>query len=271
MASHLSNPWNNAVLFLEMLRGQNRLATGSSFLWATGDRVFLISNWHNLAGRHPNTKQSMHELGDPDRVAFTAWKRVSEPDAGGFFELRSVRVEVQLQDDHWDPRWLEHPQFGSQVDIAAIDVTAEVKGLQVACVNILESDADPDAAASQDVFVVGFPFGLMANAPVPIWKRGTIAVDPTYDVEGLPKMLVDTATREGMSGSVVIARQIVVGRNYKKKDGTMSAPVLYATHDVVLGVYSGRHYPDLDRAQLGIVWKRRAIEETISGGQRANV
>jgi hypothetical protein len=105
---------------------------------------------------------------------------------------------------------------------------------------------------------------MIANAPAPIWKRGTLALDPTFDPEGLPKMLVDTASREGMSGSVVIARHIVVGRDYLRKDGTMSAPVLYAKLDVVIGIYSGRHYPDHEKAQLGIVWKRRVIEETIS-------
>jgi hypothetical protein len=84
-------------------------------------------------------------------------------------------------------------------------------------------------------------------------------------------MLIDTGTREGMSGSVVIARHIVVGQAYEKKDGAMSALVLYSKLDLVVGVYSGRHYPDLEKAQLGIVWKREAIERTVAEGVSASV
>jgi hypothetical protein len=135
--------------------------------------------------------------------------------------------------------------------------------------NEVESDAIIPAVVSQDAFVIGFPFGLIAGAPAPVWKRGTIALDPSFDADGLPKMLIDTATRAGMSGSVVVARHITVGRRYRKKDGSEAGPVIYAKHDLVVGIYSGRHYPDLEKAQLGIVWKRRAIEETVSGNRFA--
>jgi hypothetical protein len=120
------------------------------------------------------------------------------------------------------------------------------------------------------VFVLGFPFGQITGAPAPVWKRGTIALDPTFNPEGLPKMFVDTATREGMSGSVVIARHVIVNRGYLKKDGTRSQLFLYATLDIVLGIYSGRHYPDFEKAQIGIVWKRRVIEETVQGRKLAS-
>jgi hypothetical protein len=208
--------------------------------------------------------------GIPNRVKFMAYKRMSEPDALGFFEIGYIPVEVELcKSDLTDPKWLEHPMLGRKVDVAALDVTEAVSGFQIEHVNVLEGDAVLDPTASQEVFVVGFPFGLIANAPVPIWKRGSIAIDPSFDPEGLPKMLVDTATREGMSGSVVIARHIIVG-DYHKKDGTRSEEVLYAKHDLVVGIYSGRHYPDYEKAQLGIVWKRSAIEQTIEGGKVAS-
>ncbi len=269
MPSHLSNPWNNAVAYLEMFRGGNRLGSGSSFFWKVDDRTFLVTNWHNLAGRNPLTDQMLSSAA-PDRISFGVFRQVSEPDPSGFYALRFVTVGMRLCDDLREHRWLEHPIFGRRVDVAALDVTQEVQGFQIAHVNVLETDAVLDTVASQDVFVVGFPFGLIANAPAPLWKRGTVALDPTFDADGLPKMLIDTATREGMSGSVVIAKHIIVGRDYLKKDGTKSPLMIYAQCDTVIGIYSGRHYPDLEKAQLGIVWKRRAIEETISGNRRAN-
>jgi len=272
MPSHLSNPWNKAVAYLEMFRGENLLASGSSFFWESHDRTFLVTNWHNLAGRNPLTDELLSKGGAiPDRVRFAAFKQISAPDADGFHQLEVRPIEALLTDQVSDAVWFEHPELGRNVDIAVLDVTDDVRGFQVAHVNALESDAVLDVVASQDVFVVGFPFGLMANAPAPLWKRGTVALDPTFDADGLPKMLIDTATREGMSGSVVIARHIIVGRDYLKKDGTKSQPVLYGTCNTVLGIYSGRHYPHLEKAQLGIVWKRRTIEETVSARKRADV
>jgi hypothetical protein len=84
-------------------------------------------------------------------------------------------------------------------------------------------------------------------------------------------MYVDSATRAGMSGSVVVARHIIVGKKITKKDGTETEPFLYAVKDVVLGIYSGRLGADLEKAQLGIVWKRSVIEETVSGNSVASV
>jgi hypothetical protein len=271
MQSHLSSPWNNAVAFLFMLYGEQSLSSGSCFFWRFDGRTYLLTNWHNLSGRNPFTCQPMSETGGvPDRIRFMAYKRVSEPDTRGYFQLDYLPVEVELcKPDLREPKWFEHPSFGRRVDVAALDVTDAVQGFQIDHANTLESDAMLEPTASQDVFVVGFPFGLIANAPAPVWKRGSIAIDPTFDPEGLPKMLVDTATREGMSGSLVIARHLIVGRQYPKKDGTMSEPVLYSKLDLVVGMYSGRHYPDLEKAQLGIVWKRSAIEETVKGGKAA--
>jgi len=273
MQSHLSSPWNNAVAFVSMLYGGQSLSSGSCFFWLFDGRTYLLTNWHNLSGRNPFTGQPMSETGGvPDRIRFMAYKPVSELDTHGYFQLEYVSVEVRLcKPDLTEPKWFEHPSFGRRVDVAALDVTDTLQGLQIDHANTLESDAVIEPTASQDVFVVGFPFGLIANAPAPIWKRGSIAIDPTFDPDGLPKMLVDTATREGMSGSLVIARHIIVGREYLKKDGTMSQPVLYSKLDLVVGIYSGRHYRDLEKAQLGIVWKRSAVEETIKGRKGATV
>ncbi len=273
MPSHLSSPWNNAVAFLAMYFGTTQLSSGSCFFWVDGEKTFLISNWHNFAGRnHLNGEPISPTNGIPDRITFMAYKQTSEPDADGFYELLYVPVEVRLcNKDLSEPRWLEHPTFGQKVDIAAIDVTASVQGLQITPANIQECDAILDPSVSQEIFVVGFPFGQIVNAPAPIWKRGTIALDPSFDPDSLPKMLVDTATREGMSGSLVLARHTVVGRSYPKKGGIESAPVIYAKIDLVVGVYSGRHYADLEKAQLGIVWKRGAIEQTVAGGTFASV
>jgi hypothetical protein len=269
MPSNLSDPWTYAVALIEMYAGANRLASGSSFLWEHEGRSFLLSNWHNFSGRNPLTNKLMATAGvAPDSVSLRLFRQVSEPDEEGFYELEDESHPVPLIDIETKPLWLEHPTYGRRVDIAALDVTEAVREFKVAHANTLEDDAVLDVATTHDVFVVGYPFGRITGAPAPIWKRGSIALDPQYEIEGLPKILIDTATREGMSGSMVIGRHIVVGRSYQKKDGSQAKPILYGSFDVVLGIYSGRHYPDLEKAQLGIVWKRRLIEEIVATGVR---
>jgi hypothetical protein len=270
MPSHISNPWNDAVSFIEMRYQTQSLATGSGFFWLKG-RTFLVTNWHNLSGLHPATGATLSPTaGRPDRVIFTAFRRSSAPDQDGFFDLDVARVEVGLYDaDLIGPRWVEHPRFGRTVDIGAIDITPHINGLNIQYANVLEGDADVAPSVSQDVFVVGFPFGLVAGIPIPVWKRASIATDPSYDPDTLPKVYVDTATREGMSGSIALARHILIGA-YRKKDGT-TANAIYAKKDQILGIYSGRLYPDLHRAQIGIVWKRHVIDEAIEAQAQAQV
>jgi hypothetical protein len=80
-----------------------------------------------------------------------------------------------------------------------------------------------------------------------------------------PCVLVDTATLPGISGAITIVRKVLNGP-FRKKDGSEVA-TLYATRDLILGVYSGRLGKNEIEAQLGIVWKRRLIDEVMKGGR----
>ncbi len=245
------------------------LATGSGFFWATGERMKLVTNWHNVAGRDPTTGRPISPTGGvPDRIRFTAYKRSAEEVSPGFHALELRIVEQLLyRGTPKVPLWTEHPHLGPQADVAAIDVTDRIQTEGLHCINAesLESNSAVEASASQDVFIIGYPLGLVTkDAPIPVWKRGTIATDPSFDPNGVPIIYVDSASRPGMSGSVALVRHIVLGK-YPKKDGT-TATVLYGRLDQVLGIYSGRLSPDNVQAQLGIIWKRHVIEETVVSG-----
>lgn len=59
---------------------------------------------------------------------------------------------------------------------------------------------------AQMCFIVGFPEGLFTvdgTTILPVWRTGHIASEPAIYHEGLPQLLVDAATCEGMSGSPV--------------------------------------------------------------------
>src|SRR5688572_19228437 len=101
MPSHISSPWNYAISYLEMSFGDQTLASGSGFFWLSKGRTYLVSNWHNFAGRDPNSHQPIAKNGGvPDRIGMSAFKRSSAPDADGYFELEWTRKSIQLYDDN---------------------------------------------------------------------------------------------------------------------------------------------------------------------------
>lgn len=123
-----------------------------------------------------------------------------------------------------------------------------------------------------DVFVLGFPLGWTGGAKYPIWKRASIASEPLFDLDDLPKMYIDTATRQGMSGSPVFAK---CSGNFFLEGSDTSNPLQMMMGEAYrfLGVYSGRigdggDNKDEFSAQLGIVWKERVIREIIESSNK---
>ena len=104
---------------------------------------------------------------------------------------------------------------------------------------------------------MGYPRGMSGGGHFPIWKRATIATEPDVDLDGLPRFYVDTATREGMSGSPVYAQEV----GYWLPEGeTDKAKASIGKGRRFIGVYSGRlGAEDEFKAQLGIVWKESAL------------
>lgn len=109
-----------------------------------------------------------------------------------------------------------------------------------------------------DVFILGYPFGITGGEKLPIWKRASIASEPAIDLDGLPKIFVDTASRPGMSGSPVILKQ--------RRQATIIQGNLISRYSMrFIGIYSGRiGSNDQLQAQLGIVWKAHVIDEIIN-------
>jgi hypothetical protein len=92
-------------------------------------------------------------------------------------------------------------------------------------------------------------------------------------LDDLPKLLIDTATRRGMSGSPVVARRsgIIHPRGENLGATGISPNTIIGQADTFLGVYSGRLGNDEMGIQVGIVWKASVIEEIISGNLRGRI
>lgn len=266
MADRIENPISFAVTFLSMVFADQDLATGSGFFWKHADRVFLITNWHNVTGRNPETRKPLSPTAAvPDSIKFTVFHKelgVDEAD-GEYTTLTPAVLQAPLYSQDEEPLWLEHPTHGSALDVVAVPlIDLDESKFMVNFANEIVPTLDRDTKASQDAFVVGYPLGMIAGVPIPVWKRATIATEPNVDIGNLPKLLVDTATRSGMSGSLVLAKHFILGP-YAVNGSTNDS--LIAVKDSILGVYSGRLGADEMRAQLGIVWKRRVVDEILLG------
>jgi hypothetical protein len=119
---------------------------------------------------------------------------------------------------------------------------------------------DLSLAIGQDVYILGYPFGISSGG-YPIWKRASIASEPQVLTQAQPYILVDTASRPGMSGSPVIRRS---WDNHSLSNTSLLTTVGAETR--FIGVYSGRpSTTDPLDAQLGLVWPARLIDEILAG------
>jgi hypothetical protein len=123
-----------------------------------------------------------------------------------------------------------------------------------------------------DVFILGYPFAIELPG-YPVWKRGSIASEPELAavtsalgsaVKQTDYMLVDTASRPGMSGAPVIRRSWWNHDLQASYFAVTGEPI-----DRFIGVYSGRAHTDgPHEAQIGLVWNASLIEEIIVGQRR---
>lgn len=236
---------------------ETELSLGTGFFYEKDSQFFLITNWHNMTGRDPGTGQPLSKHGGvPDRVKL-ALSREGNP-------LQWTEVEFPLYQDAGttehpqQPLWLEHPTHRNKVDVVVMPITIP-KGAAAYSAHRLSETPEMRISVASDVFVLGYPKGISGGGAFPIWKRASIASEPDIDLDGLPKLLIDTATREGMSGSPVVAMS---PGGYVTESGGLALGVRGARF---IGIYSGRLGKDEMQAQLGIVWKTAIIDEIIDG------
>lgn len=177
------------------------------------------------------------------------------------------RLPLYRNDEMREPLYHIHPTLGERVDLATFPLCGLEETAIVTANSPQHSLNRIVLRPSLDVFVLGYPRGMSGGAKLPIWKRGTIATEPDFDLEGLPKFWIDTATREGMSGSPVYAQ--ATGMWFEEEKLEMD-DAIFGTGRRFAGIYSGRVGADPLQAQLGIVWKVRAIEETIEHSLRSS-
>ena len=235
-------------LFLQSGWNGKPIATGTGFVYSHGSSHYLVTNLHNVSGRHPETNQPLATSGAiPNELSILH----NQKDRLGNWVMR-VEPLVTTNDE---PLWKEHPVHGAKVDCVALRLT-KLDDVHIYPYN--EYDDSPRIAIgpAYSVSVVGFPFGLMAGGACAIWATGFVASEPQVDYLNLPLMLIDCRGRPGQSGSPVIAYRS--GGTVSLENGDTSIFAGPITRSI--GIYSGRIN---DQSDLGMVWKMDAVRQIV--------
>ena len=244
------------------------LGNASAFFYALNKRTFLITNWHVVSGRNPAGRAPLlSNAAIPDSLKLHIPIDTSREGVKSMGWKEGL-LPLYVDESRTSPVWFVHPVHREAVDVVAIPLDG-LSDTMLLAANDKGLDLDDlDLYPSLDVYVVGFPRAMFGGARLPIWKRGSIATEPDFDIDGLPKFLIDTATREGMSGAPVYAQEV---GTWMPRGVTDPGARIIGKGRMFVGVYSGRIGAENEfKAQLGIVWKASVINEIISAAQRGD-
>ena len=243
-----------ATVPLELFFNDTPLGQATGFIWKIDNRHFLVTNWHVVTARDFFTLANIRkDAGRPNKI-------LARFNIHGQFWKQEWHIKIR--DDNDKPLWLIHP--GRRVDITVLEIHFEVEKQVVTLypLNVIAT-ASLRIEIGMEVFILGYPFKIEPPA-FPVRKRGSIASEPQLVRMSADYMLVDTASRPGMSGAPVIRRS---WSNHLVEPGRQAYDDRPATK--FLGVYSGRIPTDHPaEAQIGLVWDASFINEIIAGNLR---
>jgi len=205
-------------LYLEMRFGDTLLSSGTGFLVANNreSHCALVTNRHNVTGRNQETGICLSNTGGtPDNVIIYFHK---EPIESG--QWKTVKLPLYRGDG--TPYCIEHPRLGAGADLVALNLSWGSDIHKVPYYMQTELDrVGMFVGPAETVSVIGFPFGLSSAGKFSIWATGFMAQELSLVTPENPVFLIDRRTRQGQSGSAVIA-------SWKKRArcrSTRSAPL----------------------------------------------
>ena len=272
---------------IQMWDDDGILSTGTAFFFKLNEQWFLITNWHNVSGRHFLTDEVLSPSGRTP--TFLKAKFAFEVASGGSFTTVAQKVEIY---QNYEPVWFESPELASSCDVIAIPLERPrtCPSAMHSPANLISNDSIPIEPGCT-VFIIGFPKSISVHAGLPLWKSGYIASEPYFDVtlggslaevggliggRTIPAFFIDSQTRDGMSGSPVFASYTGTWDPQKPYSGfDFNDPSFKLSGDVFIGstgrefvgCYSGRVGKLEDGAALGLCWRRDTIEKICAGGK----
>jgi len=234
-------------LLIEMQFNGQALSTGTAFVASTPKGPHLITNRHNVTGRHPDTNVPLSKTGGiPDQMVIVHNRKNN---------LGQWVPRLEPLFASGSPRWIEHPTLGAKADFVAVPLSA-LNDVELYPYDMTNTGPDLLLGPADTVSVIGFPFGMTAGGAFAVWATGFLASEPAIDFNGLPIQLVDCRSRQGQSGSPVLSYRN--GGTVAMSDGSTS--IFTGPVSKFIGIYSGRINSESD---LGLVWKAAAISALV--------
>ncbi len=271
------------------------LGRGTGFIYQFGQSYALITNWHVLSGRHPDTHAPRNTRTGftPNRIEFHAPIRLKIEGEGQKRLLNCKAMDVALEKDS-TPIWWECASRENFFDVAMIELNnlleelaepdTDLVAIQGGQVAVLDYGTDAARAVNllpeiaEEVFILGYPEGQSFQNLLPVWKRGTIASEPLFAVrqtsmeeerwnDGI--IFVDAATNQGMSGAPVLYFRNNLLTAEGDKLGDASAEIREAP--ILVGVYAGRDGVSARENDMGLgrIWKTSCVDQLFFDHNRA--
>lgn len=230
-------------LMVAPIRDETQLGVATGFVVKVEETCFLITNRHVVAGDADAI---------PNKINFKLRHLMSMD----FCKI----VSVPLIDDDSIPQWFEHPELGEKADVIALPLPNYPTSIAPQELDLTLKDTDMELMPTEQVTIIGYPFGKSAGGLLPIWVNGALASDFDVHWNKLPTFLISATTKPSMSGSMVIARRIGMVRT--RETNLHNGKV----NDKFLGVYSGRlkvgeDFADDDGidSHIGVVWRAEVV------------
>lgn len=253
MSTQLGVPRPSLASLLVAQRKNGRsIGSATAFIVERSTKRYLVTNRHVIRGEQPNDLPVL-----PDELV--VMQHVPGPVGRLTWMPRTEKLYAE-----GEPRWYEHPSRPLEIDVAALPLATDV-GIDVYTYDLWAANRMLSVRVSEELHIIGFPFGETGGGALGIWVRGFIATDIEMDWNGLPRFLVDSRTRPGQSGSPVVAFSPAGAPTHMASGG-----VQFLDHDLeeFFGVYSGRINAESD---LGIVWNSQVVREIIEAAKAATL
>jgi hypothetical protein len=243
--------------YVQTYNGNKRLWNATGFFFSTKTKLYFITNNHVVGDRFFIDEYRQIQKRDPapdlipDKLSIRVYGKALNDTIN--FDL-PIRVNNK-------PIYLTFKNSATQndlMDIVAIPVSQnEVSSDKIDIIYLSQQNVEPGLllVPSTELFIVGFPFDFARYNVYPLWKKATIASEPT--LVNSNKFYIDATARGGMSGSPVYFRGSTYTTNHIQHMGVGLTTFL-------IGVYSAQNIG----AEIGVVWKlSKVIDELIKSDQ----
>lgn len=187
-------------------RNRQVLTAASGFYFASGDRLFLVTNRHVLCD-----EASQHQ---PDRIEIDLHH---DPDN----LTRCMVLSIMLYKGG-KAVWRQAQDAGGAVDVAVIELDRSrfSKSTLYTCFTPAHLQRDLlDVEVGQSVLVVGFPLGFHDTLHhLPVVRQAIIASSFGLRFQGQGYFLTDARTHRGTSGAPVVMRRAPSNHPNKDRD-----------------------------------------------------